>query len=69
LLEKKSPIVCGDRALKAITKNLQAPCSAIAFQSQTLAEALRVRRLERAGLSLAHAAILAPFAFGEARQK
>jgi hypothetical protein len=62
--KKKSPIVCGDRALKANSKNMLALNSASAFESQIHADALRVRRLARAG---ALASILAPFAFGEAR--
>jgi hypothetical protein len=66
---KKNPArYCESPGLKAESKNTHALYSAPAFESQSLTEALRLSRLARAGLSLAHASILAPLAFGEARQ-
>jgi hypothetical protein len=68
LAAKKSPTACDGRALKAKSKNVHALYSAPPSESQTQIETLRERRLARAGLSLAQAAIVAPLAFGEARQ-
>jgi hypothetical protein len=65
---KKSQTVCGGLALKVEIKILTALYSAPPSESQTLTESLRLRRLARAGLSLAHAAIVAGFIFGEVRQ-
>jgi hypothetical protein len=67
MIERKRPAVCDSRALKANSKNVQAPDSANLPQSQPVIDILRIRRLARAGLSIACAAVVAPFAFGEVR--
>jgi hypothetical protein len=68
MVAKNSPTTCDGRALKANSKNMHALCSASPSESQSPTDALRLNRLARAGLSLAHAAIVAPLAFGEVRQ-
>jgi hypothetical protein len=65
---KKSQTVCGGLALKVEIKILTALYSAPPSESQTLTESLRLRRLARAGLPTAFAAILSPLVFGEVQQ-
>jgi hypothetical protein len=54
--------------LKANSNSLTAPYGAFAEKSQQLVDALRVRRLTRAGLPLALALVVAPLAYGQARR-
>jgi len=63
---KKDPSACDARASKVI-RTCSASNSAFAFQSQHTIDALRVRRLMRAGLPIGLAAVVAPLAFGEGR--
>jgi hypothetical protein len=65
---KKCPGACDARALKANSNSLTAPYGAFAEKSQQLVDALRVRRLTRAGLPLALALVVAPLAYGQARR-
>ena len=64
--EKKGRSACDGRLLKA-NENQHALYSAAVLKSQHIIDALRVRRLMRAGLPIALAAAIAPLAFGEAR--
>jgi hypothetical protein len=66
VLQKKSPAVCGGRALKAKFKNTPAPYGAIAFELQTL-EFQTAHLARRFGLSPHAAAAIASLAWGAAR--
>jgi hypothetical protein len=67
VIEKKGPAACDNRAVKAEFSNQYDHNSASAFQSQLLTDALRLRRLIRAGLTPVLAAATLPLIFGEAR--
>lgn len=66
MVEKKSQSACDGRLVKANSNNQPASYGAFAFQSQQI-DALRVRRLMRAGLPIVLAATVAPLVFGRGR--
>jgi hypothetical protein len=66
MVEKKSRSACDGRLSEANSKSEHARYSAFALQSQLIIDALRVRRLMRAGLPIALAVTFAPLVWGRA---